>query len=313
MNSSELASLLLPTAVGAVGGGALSAHLTSRSNRRNEDPDTKRRRVLRNALMGSALGSGVGAMVPGMQLLHAGYSGAKPSALSSAADSTLGFAAGNLAGLGVAGAGAYGLARNHGNASQKAMETLAARLYPEIAGEDAAGQKLKALTADAASGESLQKRVFAHLKNMRAHGNATPESLMNEGYVINSYLRAGGNKGVPLKEMLAEMLGADPAAMDASMAKSLQAHLGKEGPVSRSVGKLMDKPKFNLPGAIERRLPDAIKSRIPSTLQVAQKYHEKINPVAWRQFGRIPTLAAAAGIVPAALIASRMQRQLTGQ
>lgn len=317
MTSAQLSSLLLPAAVGAVGGGALSAHLTSKTNRRNEDPAMKRKRVMRNALAGAAMGAGAGALIPGSQMLVNGYQGAKPGLLSSAADKTLGGLTGNAAGLGVAGAGSYGVWKHNQGAKGKAMQVLADKLFGETKGlagasEELSKARLARLVEHSATGGGLSQTVSEHLQDLKGVEKA-PDNVLRKGYELNDLLHASGNQRVGLREILGTLNGT-PAdklhTLDPAMAKSLQSYLGGEGPVSRQVAGLLEHPK-HLPFA--DKLPGAISKHLPSPLRVAEEYHKRINPVGWRMAGRIPTIAAALGIVPAALIANRLQKQVTGQ
>lgn len=325
MNSNDLTSLLIPTALGAVGGGALSAHLAHKSDRRNEDPAEKRKRVLRNALGGAAMGAGVGAILPGAKLLTEGYSGAKPGLISGAADKGLGLVTNNLAGLGVAGAGAYGVVRNQRNAADQARKSLAELLYQHVGDKGSAGEsaRLSKLLEESASGEALNRSIFNHLsqhadKLQSAGQVSNAEAVANQAFTVNDLLRTSGHKGVNLRSLLAQLTGQtapeQAGEVEKLMGSSLQKYLGKEGPISKRVGGAigsMGENGFNLASRLPG--PERLTKHLPSPLAFAEKYHEHINPAAWRTLRRIPTLAAVLGIAPAALLANRLQKQVTGQ
>lgn len=320
MTSEQLSTLLMPAAIGAVGGGALSAHLSNQSNRRNEDPAQKRKRVLRNALLGSAMGAGAGALLPGAAMIHGAYtSGAKPGLMSSAADATLGGVVGNAAGLGVAGLGAFGVARHHRETGDKAREKLTEWLHKG----DPAGMETSLQSSDA-----LRKSIFKHLKDNHA---GDLDGSMSTMHKLDSYLRAAGHTGLNVEKMTQELAAehpdllryADQADMEAQISNrysgSLQKHLQDNGGISKRIAKLMGSAQGSegfqaaaeLPFA--GKLPNALRSRLPSPTQVATGWQKHINPTAWKMLRRVSGPAAAAGIVPAALLANRLQGQITGE
>ena len=281
----------------------------------------------RQALSGAAMGAGVGALVPGSQMLLDGYSGAKPGLISGTADKALGAVTGNLAGLGVAGAGTYGVMRNRHAAGLRAQQALADILHPA---EVDAPKRLSNFLGDSVSGEGMNRSVLGHLRKIRSQGDA---ALSTEAYKLNDLLRATGSEGLNLREILSKVVN-KPADLETSMARSLHGYLGKEGPISRQVGSLIGNPtetslttyhpgsvvKRNIPGfAVNKalpfsdKLPSAISKHLPSPMAFAESYQKHINPAALRTLSRIPTLVAALGIVPAALLANRLQHQATGQ
>jgi hypothetical protein len=68
--------VLLPAVIGGAGGGALSAYTSAQANPQGETPQERRHRILKNALIGAALGGGAGAAVPqGWHMLTEPYVG----------------------------------------------------------------------------------------------------------------------------------------------------------------------------------------------------------------------------------------------
>ena len=55
---------MLPAAIAGAGGGALSGYMSSKANPKGETPSQRRRRILRNALVGTVLGGATGAALP---------------------------------------------------------------------------------------------------------------------------------------------------------------------------------------------------------------------------------------------------------
>ena len=59
-----LRNIMLPAAIAGAGGGALSGYMSSKANPKGETPSQRRRRILRNALVGTVLGGATGAALP---------------------------------------------------------------------------------------------------------------------------------------------------------------------------------------------------------------------------------------------------------
>ena len=110
--------ILLPALLGAAGTGAVSGYVSSKSNVRGESPSDRRKRIIRNALIGSALGGTAGAAIPaGLGTIGKEFSGKGFHPINSAIEGTLS----NWAPIGVGGYGAWKLHQTRQGDQQRAL------------------------------------------------------------------------------------------------------------------------------------------------------------------------------------------------
>ena len=196
----ELAnSVALPAMIGAAGGGALSAYTSARSRPGNETPEMRRRRILRNALVGVLLGGTAGATLPtGIKMLGGQLAGSQRGLDPGA--SAIGFGLANAAPLAVGVGGGLKLRNLRQAEKTKAIQQILGQLgsKAQVGGANVrneatlrkvleSGGRSKVLQALAREGKG-----YSPARLMKSH-----ELLSEAGYTddLLSQLLGSGAKG----------------------------------------------------------------------------------------------------------------------
>lgn len=122
-----LRNILLPAAVAGAGTGALSGYMSMKANPKGEAPSQRRRRILRNALVGTALGGAAGAALPtGARMMTTPVMGA-PSGLDFG-NRAMGAGLENAAPIGVGVAGGLYLRKLRVEEKKEALRQILAQV-----------------------------------------------------------------------------------------------------------------------------------------------------------------------------------------
>lgn len=202
-----LRRVLLPGLAGAVGTGAASGYLSSKNHDPNETKGMRRRRILRNAMYGTALGGVAGAALPtGAGVLAKSISGFSPFEVGDSGNRGL---TGNtlaMSGLrhalpiGVAGAGGYGLHRSMVHNRGMAVRDIAQALHNKPLDLD----DLTKVSPRAAQISNLLKTEHGKYRIAELLGAAKEgenPSLSHGLFHANEMIQATGHPGMSLAEM----------------------------------------------------------------------------------------------------------------
>jgi hypothetical protein len=280
---------MLPALAGAAGGGALSAYATSRSRDPRENPAARRKRILRNALLGTLAGGFTGAAVPtGATMLAEPFVGGKtPPLLERGMDSALGATAAHALPLGVAGAGAYGIHKTEAGNRQRAMADILKSIPKEgVPGGLHPANEAQLLDLLATpEGRSRVMNLLTHSYHENPlHRYSTgmrdawktlglealpPEIGRSTGgtnaFLARERLQEAGAKAPSLREMAqqfgpgnkTELFGGAGKPPLADVLAQYRQYLSEQGPVSRQVSRLADMQE--MPAALRnlKRFPAA--------------------------------------------------------
>lgn len=228
--------LVLPGLAGAAGGGGLAGYMASQDAREGEAPGERRRRIMRNALMGTALGGLTGAALPqGVKMLSQPFrnGGKSPGIFSRGLDGATDFGMGHAFGLGALGVGGLGtlaaINSNRGAALRRILSMV---------------QKDKALTrsisgkAGELAPDVLHSFMSASPEN-RAQVMHLVDSAMtrNDGrgyaHMANELFNEAGFKGTPFGQRNRfddfDFDSMHTKAVPGRIAESLKEHLGQDG------------------------------------------------------------------------------------
>jgi len=121
--------LMLPALLGAAGTGAVSGYLSSRTQDRNENPSDRRKRIIRNALIGSALGGTAAAAIPaGMGMIGSQFGEGGGDGGLHLGNRLEEGALNNIAPASVLGYGGYQLVQAREREQRKALEKIVEEL-----------------------------------------------------------------------------------------------------------------------------------------------------------------------------------------
>jgi len=239
--------LVLPGLVGAAGGGGLAGYLASQEARPDEAPGERRRRIMRNALMGTALGGVTGAALPqGVKMMTGPFreGGASPGMFSRGVDGLTDFGINHAAGLGTLALGGMGVRHlvrsNRTNALRriaqmvKGEKSLAHRITP---GELTPDVLHSFLTASPENRSKVMHVVDSALNRRSERGM---------GLAANELLMEAGVRGFPFNRATAfadesyDLLHSKPVPK--RVARGLAEHLGQSGRgfMSNQVARIAD-------------------------------------------------------------------------
>ena len=191
-----------PALAGAVGSGALSTYLSSKSHDPAETRRQRRHRILRNALVGTLMGGAAGAAIPtGAKLLSDPFFGRnnKPPLMERGVDATINTVGRHALPLTVAGIGAEGLRRHSKFNRRVAMENIARSLpggkfemkdqLPVVGKPEEVAKVLDAkLTANPALSHSVMEQVergVSRHKGSDLHPNKLRDMLNEAGHMAH--------------------------------------------------------------------------------------------------------------------------------
>ena len=203
----------MPALALGAGTGALSGYLSSRKNDPMESSRDRRHRILRNALVGAALGGTAGMALP------MGYTALTTPAYTHTAgpveggiDSAMGFAGRNALPLGVAGLGGAALVRNRDVLKGEATEHLGevasradkARFMMSGKGGNPA-VNTGAVSSLAATPEGAADMARFFRKGLATNGDPDiVQGDMGSIFRANELMQEAGHKGMSLKDMIAK-------------------------------------------------------------------------------------------------------------
>ncbi len=320
-----LRRLLLPALAGAAGTGAASAYLSHKNHDPQESPGERRRRILRNAMYGTALGGVAGAALPaGAGMLGNTFFGKldSPNAglFSQGADRSFGFGLKHLAPVGVAGLGGWAAHDSIQKSRVGAARALAGSLAKDTVGPhtDKTYANRDILRSELAKPGGIQRVLGIRSKNL----NETGQALKNPAvFRANEEVMASGlHPGLRLKEMGQYFNGNQDAVL-----KGYQEHLAAQDPLSKLVSRLAVNrvPAFknlrrnqvvrtlanHVPGA--GRLAQRVEHFNPSGL--AEAYGRYVRPSVPGYIEAVPPIAKLGLLGGGVLGANWLQQKLMGQ
>lgn len=329
--------LVIPGLVGAAGGGGLAGYLASQEARPDEAPGERRRRIMRNALMGTALGGVTGAALPqGVKMLTGPLreGGNSPGMFSRGVDGLTNFGINHAAGLGtlaVGGLGVSALARSNRGAALR-------RIAKMVQGEKALARHI---TPGEITPDVMHSFLTASPRNRSQVLNVVDSALAHNsekgfGLAANELLTEAGSRGFPFNRRTQfldedyDLLHTKP--VEKRVARALQAHLGQSGrgfmsnqmsriaggtgPLLGDAGKRMTRGISDLMPAW---VPEEIANRIagiPSTrgYDLGRMFSEVFRPSLRGSEGisRFSPTTMSAGVLGGAGVADELQDRLMG-
>lgn len=290
-------TVALPAILAGAGTGALSAYMSSRARPQNEHPSQRRRRILRNALVGTLLGGTAGATLPlGMKTLSEPFIG-EPQGVAPL-QRILGFGLSNAAPLAAGiGGGAY-LGKLRGQERGRAMSDVTSRLSGTAVG----GTKVTSPAHVTALLEGGNRDAV--LKALAAQGGQSGDSISR---ILKSHelLGEAGYKGKVLDRLGA---GSDIWGKLKTTEGGPQAAI-RRYILSHSV--LPGKAKgFGISGLMSKLVGNQVSGR--STTPIAEAYLNTIRPAAKRMIGRGGWMGRMGLLGGGVLAAKELQDALTG-
>lgn len=336
-------SVVMPGLVGAAGTGALSAYMTSKQ-KPNETGEQRRKRVMRNAVLGASLGGGAAAALPsGVKMLAQPFSGPGGGLVGSGMDTAVDLVSDNAAGLGALGVGGYAAHRAVQDDRGRAAQTVLDLLQDTTIG-DKPVRSANDLRALASTPEGYQSLVSSLSQRLEGAGPAPAQNALAKALGVsvdrassgmNPMLSAAellGQSGGPMPkwETLKKMVNTGTSPLDKSlsevtMRQALTGHLAA-GP--SQTGKLMswllgkeklpfadkamsysmnhpDKPVGKLLGRYANTIPKG---------ELLHQYWSKFRPTAQRMTGATMSPLSMAGMVGGgALLANHLQNKVMGE
>lgn len=285
-------TVALPALLGGAGGGALSGYMSAKSRPANEAPDQRRRRIIRNALVGVLLGGTAGATLPlGVKTLGGELLGTPQNV--DPTGSALAFGARNALPLGVGAFGAHRWNRAVGQERGNAMKMLVGQL-----GESTIGKTR--VRNEAALRQILEGGGRNEvLKELARVGKGHSVERLLKGHEL---LGEAGYKGDVVRDLLSRKSPGNfwgNFKPSVNMPEAISAHL--QG-TSSLPGKLK---AFSPAGLVGRRVAE--------NPGLAEAYLKYIRPSAGRMMGRMGTPTRAAGLIGAVLLAKKLQDAALGQ
>lgn len=266
--------VILPGLAGAAGGGALSGYAASRNNDPAESKGERRRRILRNAMYGSALGGVAGAAIP------TGYSELMKPFFGSKSEGNMGYGArlGDAAfggalhhalplGAGVAG-GIAAVSGNHAN-QEKALSRLSGGIGKGLpANMRPTNLQVKAdITGDPANLPGVIGKYISPL-----NGGATPRNM----FTANELMQEAGSPGLSLKDFAKHFPGT-AGGPTPNYLNEYRQHLADQGPISKLVSNLATEQLPIFKNLRQNKLVEQLAARIPGVDRAAQGL-EEFNP-----------------------------------
>ena len=336
-----MSHVLMPALAGGAGTGLLSAYLSRNSGPDDESPMDRRRRIMRNAMIGTTLGGVAGAALPtGIEMLAKPYLGG-PS------DSTGGRIGDSLLGhAGALGVGALGglridraMTANKSKALQHIIGALRASNVPIKGLSEAVDAKGKSMfNAKGITPESLTS--FLHTPGGRmkvletmGHQFGTPggDPRMNNMFFTNDVLHEAGFPGFShLKEMPGVAAPGNAAKWgfdsEPEAREAFSGYLKEQGPISKLFGNLAGKRNFESLNLLKYRPMAALAEKSPlaakamlgmrnfDPLTLAEGYNRVMRPSISKLVnpGRIP-LALQLGALGAGMYGvDKLQQSVAG-
>ena len=192
--------ILLPALLGAAGTGAAAGYFSSQANNRNELPSDRRKRIIRNALIGSVLGGTAGAAIPaGIGMLRGDIGGDKGfHPLNAAWDKATDYALPGGAGL----YGGYKMFKSRQGDQTRAL----AQILDRVKGRSMGGGPMRDVTdvTRVLDGGPSQANALLSAMRGRATTQGTPNRVLPPGtrdwFSKLQLLQEGGLKGYRLGE-----------------------------------------------------------------------------------------------------------------
>lgn len=214
--------LLVPALAAAAGTGAATGYVSSKEHRQGETPRQRRHRIMRNALLGSALGGGATMAIPlGLKTVFSRMDGGRGAGPVSGAIDAAGNAVGrNILPLGAAGAGGMLWRRNIVGSRARAEKEVLGHLGNHFSDR---------FSARGALTDPLRKMEVVNrvAQGMGAGGQSAALFRANE------LLQDAGHSGVSLKDM-----AKDPNRMGVKgMRPQYRNWLAEQGPLAKLMAK----------------------------------------------------------------------------
>lgn len=270
-NAQGFSPYMMPAALAGTGAGALLGYYASKNHMPGEDPGQRRRRILKNALMGLTLGGVAGGAIPaGVKTLT---DPAGPMAGFHPIDSAANTAVrhwGPAAAL--AGGGAFSW-HHLGKIREQAAENVANTLRPLEPGQRTLANGLNPMT----------DRIMAEARNPDSQKAVTGDlsKVLGGEWKARELLGEAGVRHFP------------SVAGDAAGESALGEHLAGQGPLARVMSRLVGK---KLPASTP------LGNYLPSGTQLAEAYSRYVRPSVSEslrsegpRFG-VPALAGLTGL-----------------
>lgn len=288
----------LPALLGGAGGGALAGYMSSKSRPMNEDPGARRRRILRNALVGVLLGGTAGATLPlGVKTLGGQMLGSSERVDPMA--SALGFGLRNAAPLAVLGGGGAYMHRLQGQERGQAMKQLLGQLTGQTVGKTRIRNEATLRQVLESGGRNDVLKALA-----RVGTGASPERLL-KGHEL---LGEAGYKGKLLETLLSKETPGNywgKFKPKTNIAEAIKAHITGTSALPGAA-----KP-YGLAGLISKSVGGEVAGR--STTPIAEAYLNLVRPSARSMIGRIGKLPRLGLLGGGVLAAKTLQDALMGQ
>ncbi len=287
----------LPAILAGAGTGALSGYMSSRAHPTNENPAQRRRRIIRNALVGTLLGGTAGATLPlGIKTLTAPIMSPPPS--GDLVGRAVGFGMSNALPLAAGiGGGAY-LGKLRGQEKGRALSDVTSRLTGTAVG----GTKVTSPAHVKALLEGGNRDAV--LKALAAQGGQSGDSVSR---VLKSHelLGEAGYKGKVLDRLgsgsdIWGKLKTPEGGAQAAIRRYIMSHSALPG---KAKG-------FGISGLMSRLVGGQVAGR--STTPVAEAYLNTIRPAAKRMIGRGGWMGRMGLLGGGVLAAKELQDALTG-
>lgn len=337
-------SIALPAAAGAVGTGALTAYVTSKNNDPRETPQMRRKRILRNALMGTAVGAGVGATVPtGLKTVAQPiFGGSKKAPLfDRALDETADAAISNAAPIGVGAVGGTMIARsqtkNRENAVSQIFRDLDKHQVPGGLGEfvpNNPAQLRSLLLTPEGRNKVITMLAHRHQKgspNIDTAGAVPrPKSPGHNLFTARELMQESGHKAPTLADMGKNFgRSSETSLFEGGQEAVLPAYrqfLASHGPVSRIMSRfstsevapgLRNLRRFKFLSALGKtglgaKAINSVEGFNPSV--IAETYGNIVRPGASKFLGGRMGIAPKLGLLGAGMLgANYLQKKVTGQ
>lgn len=220
--------ILLPALAGAAGTGALTAHISSNYKPLNENPRERRRRIMRQAMIGTALGGIAGGALPaGLAMATQPFREGHMPIGERVSDTGVRFGLNHAAAGVVAGLGGYAA---HDKV-QKQRTGAFKELFDLLKSTPAAPANRADLGNTLSSAAGRQQTMADYVAAIAGKG----KPLEHNAFRANELMQEAGKKGLSLQELEALL---KPDGVNGSRVEdAYRAFIGDQGPVSRLVSK----------------------------------------------------------------------------
>lgn len=311
-----VSKIWLPALMGAAGTGTVAGYMSGRDRRSNEAPAERRKRILRAALIGAALGGTAGAAIPAGISMSAGRATGKPGMIESALDK--GITTGTNYALPGAVAAGGGLAiSKHMGSRQTAMQQQILNAFGRGGKASFSGGRTATSPAQLKAMLKLDPNLVGELERALTGAAPLPKGgppraagslyqvydMINEaGFKDSEQLASKGRAG-NLWGMINDHKVTGGAGPVPAHNKALASWLKEQGPVSKLVSKIM-----SADGGETLRAPIQVAGKSIDRGTIGQIYRRIARP----SLGRVP-LPVQLGLLGAGVLgANHIQRRVQG-